>query len=170
LKKHTTPTGATVAAAYAPWRALAWWCLLAILAAGPFAAWPAAARDAEPRATLTIKVTDLRNHKGDLIFGVFKAADGFPNVKANAVDWQVKAADADSVTFTVDLPPGKYSASVLHDENRNGKMDRNALGVPVEGYGVTNNPKPRLRAATFEEARFTLPADGAKLAISLQYF
>jgi uncharacterized protein (DUF2141 family) len=128
------------------------------------------AGDPSPTAALTIKVVDLRNHKGDLIFGVFKTADGFPTEKSKSVNWQVKSADAENLTFTAQLPPGRYSASVLHDENRNGKMDFNSFGVPVEGYGVTNNPKPRLRKATFEEARFTLPADGATLTISVQYF
>jgi uncharacterized protein (DUF2141 family) len=121
-------------------------------------------------ATLTVKVTGLRNHKGDLIFGVFKAADGFPTEKNKSVNWQVKPADADSVEFTAKLPPGRYSASVLHDENRNGKMDFNVLGVPLEGYGVTNNPKPKMRKAKFDEARFDLPTQGAALTISIQYF
>src|SRR5690242_21930142 len=97
-----------------------------------------------PEAVLTVKVADLRNHKGDLIFGVFKTADGFPNVKEKSVNWQVKPA-GDSVVFTAKLPVGKYGASVLHDENRNGQMDRDSIGIPVEGYGVTNNPKPAMR-------------------------
>ena len=122
-----------------------------------------------PSATLTIRVADLRNHKGDLIFGVFKQADGFPSVKDKSVNWQVKAA-ADGVEFTAKLTPGKYAASVLHDENRNSKMDTDAVGVPTEGYGVTNNPKPRFRGATFKEAIFDLPPQGATLTISLQYF
>ena len=121
-----------------------------------------------PEAVLTVKVADLRNHKGDLIFGVFKTADGFPNVKEKSVNWQVKPA-GDSVVFTAKLPVGKYGASVLHDENKNGQMDR-SFGVPVEGYGVTNNPKPALRAATFEEATFTLPKEGKGMTISVQYF
>ena len=79
-------------------------------------------------------------------------------------------ADADTVTFTADLPPGEYGASVLHDENRNGKMDKNFAGIPLEGYGVTNNPKPPLRAATYKEATFTLPPEGATMTISIQYF
>lgn len=128
------------------------------------------AAEQEAEATLTVKITGLRNNKGDLIFGVFKSADGFPTEKDKSVDWQVKAANADEVTFTVKLPPGNYGASVLHDENRNGKMDKNAFGVPLEGYGVTNNPKPRFRAATFDEARFHLPPQGATMTIDLQYF
>ena len=130
----------------------------------------ASAPTPDAKAKLTVTVTDLRNHNGQIVFGVFKSADGFPTDQEKAVDWQVKPADADSVTFTAMLPPGEYGASVLHDENKNGKMDKNFVGIPLEGYGVTNNPKPPLRAATFDEARFKLPPDGANLTISLQYF
>jgi uncharacterized protein (DUF2141 family) len=121
-------------------------------------------------AQLTIHVTGLRNHKGQLIFGVFKSADGFPSEPGKSVNWQIKNADADAITFAVSLAPGVYGASVLHDENRNLKMDKTIAGVPEEGYGVTNNPKPAFRAATFQESTFTLPPEGANLTISLQYF
>src|SRR5688572_6348461 len=36
-------------------------------------------------APLTITVKDLRSKKGSLIFGVFKSADGFPNIEAKSV-------------------------------------------------------------------------------------
>src|SRR4051812_45756950 len=121
-------------------------------------------------ATLTITVKDVRNKKGNLIFGVFRTADGFPTVESKSVYWEVRDAAAESLTFTTHLPPGRYGASVLHDENRSGDMDRGLGGIPLEGYGVTNNPKPMLRAATFKEATFDLPAAGAEKTISLQYF
>ena len=134
------------------------------------AADPAAStQPAAPRtAHLVIHTADLRNHDGQLIFGVFKTADGFPNTEKKSVNWQVKPATSDGV-FECDLPPGVYAASILHDENSNGDMDFNLAGVPTEGYGVTNNPKPRFRKAKFDEATFTLPASGAKLTISIQY-
>ena len=133
------------------------------------------ASDVRPSgATLTVVVTDLRNRKGDLVFGVFRSGEGFPNKEAKAVNWQVKPADPapgkKSVTFTTHLPPGRYAASVLHDENRSGELNRNFASIPTEGYGVTNNPKPALRAATFNEATFELPASGRELTISIQYF
>src|SRR4051812_24127747 len=121
-------------------------------------------------ATPTARVPDLRSPRGQLIFGVFTPANGFPTDATKSVNWQTKPADADSVTFTCELPPGKYGASVLHDENNNNKMDRNLAGIPEEGYGVTNNPKPAFRAARFDESTFTLPAEGATLTISVQYF
>lgn len=127
-------------------------------------------------ALLTVTITNVRNAKGDLIFGVFTQPDGFPNVQSKSVYWEVKPAAspfADSATgstFTTRLPPGRYAAGVLHDENRNGDMDKNLAGIPTEGYGVTNNPKPRFRKATFQEATFTLPPEGAEMTIAVQYF
>jgi len=125
-------------------------------------------------ALLTITVKDLRNQKGDLILGIFTQAEGFPNVKGKSLYWEVKpaadAGNAGAVTFTTRLPPGRYAAGVLHDENSNGDMDKGIAGIPLEGYGVTNNPKPALRKATFEEATFTFPPEGAEMTISLQYF
>ena len=135
-------------------------------ATAPAATAPATQRDG---ASLTITIKDLRNRKGQLIFGVFSQPVGFPNVESKSVYWEVRSADADSLTFTTRLPPGRYSASVLHDENRSGEMDRGFGGLPLEGYGVTNNPKPRMRAATFDEATFTLPPEGKELTISVQY-
>ena len=129
---------------------------------------PAAATQASG-APLTITIKDLRNRKGQLIYGVFSQPVGFPNVEGKSAYWEVRAADADSLTFTTRLPPGKYAASVLHDENRSGEMDRGIGGLPLEGYGVTNNPKPKMRAARFDEATFTLPPEGKELTISLQY-
>jgi len=136
----------------------------------PPATKPTKTTSAPTGALLTVTIKDLRNHDGDLIFGVFAQPDGFPNVQSKSVYWEVKAADADSATFTTYLPPGRYAAGVLHDENRSGDMDKGIGGVPLEGYGVTNNPKPHFRKATFDEATFTLPPEGATMTVSLQYF
>ena len=121
-------------------------------------------------APLSVTIKDLRNRKGALVFGVFRTADGFPTEESKAVFWEVRDAAGDDLTFTTRLPPGRYGASVLHDENRSRNMDRGVAGIPLEGYGVTNNPKPRFRAATFKEATFELPEQGAAMRISVQYF
>lgn len=120
-------------------------------------------------AVLRVRVVDARNKNGQMIFGVFDQPKGFPKDAKRSVDWQTKPAGADLV-FECRLPPGKYAASVLHDENKSGDMDTNLIGVPKEGYGVTNNPKPKRRAARFDEALFDLSPEGREMTISLQYF
>ena len=133
---------------------------------------PTSCPASQPLATLTVEIKDLRNTRGQLIFGVFTSADGFPSEERKSAAWEVRAAKGGRgpIVFTATLPPGTYAASVLHDENTSGNMDKGLGGIPKEGYGVTNNPKPRFRAATFGEATFTLPPEGAKRTISVQYF
>ncbi len=65
------------------------------------------------------------------------------------------------------LQPGTYAVRLMHDENDNGKLDRNLVGMPTEGYGFSNNPRV-MRAATFEEASFELPQEGADIRIVLR--
>ncbi len=124
----------------------------------------------QPTATLKVTITDLRNDKGQLIYAVFKSADGFPNDEKKSVEWEIRETKDGNKVFTCQLPPGKYGATVLHDENNSNDMDTGAFGVPKEGYGVTNNPKPRMRQATFKDATFELTTDGAEMTISVQYF
>jgi uncharacterized protein (DUF2141 family) len=121
-------------------------------------------------ALLRVRVIEARSTRGQMIFGVFDQPKGFPSEEKRSVNWQIKRADTGDLVFECRLPPGKYAASVLHDENGNGQMDMNLIGIPKEGYGVTNNPKPKRRAARFDEAIFDLPPQGTELTISLQYF
>ena len=39
------------------------------------------------------------------------------------------------------LPAGNYAVQVMHDENENNKLDTNFMGMPIEGYGFSNNPR-----------------------------
>jgi uncharacterized protein (DUF2141 family) len=39
------------------------------------------------------------------------------------------------------IPPGTYALAVIHDENSNGKLDTDLLGIPTEGYGFSNDAR-----------------------------
>jgi uncharacterized protein (DUF2141 family) len=59
--------------------------------------------------------------------------------------------------------------AVLHDENENGTMDRGFLGIPTEGYGVSNNPPRGFRAPRYEDAVFTLEPGTRTLEVQVGY-
>ncbi len=40
-----------------------------------------------------------------------------------------------------DISPGTYALAVIHDENGNGKLDTNWVGIPTEGYGFSGLPQ-----------------------------
>lgn len=118
-------------------------------------------------ADLTITVTDIRSTDGWIGIEVVDAAAAW-NGEAAAVMRQRLPASATPVVFRFSgLPAGRYAVQVLHDENGNGKLDANFLGMPTEGYGFSNNPRV-LRKPTFEEAGFDLADAGGEMTIQLR--
>ena len=55
------------------------------------------------------------------------------------------------------------------DENMNGKLDTNWLGMPKEGYGFSNDVKALLGAPSFSAASFQYDGGTLDLTISLHY-
>lgn len=70
------------------------------------------------------------------------------------------AADPNGVGHTFEgLEAGSYAVITFHDENADGDFNRNFMGMPEERYGFSNNPRPRFRAANWDEARFEVNED-----------
>ncbi|AWH22941.1 DUF2141 domain-containing protein [Stenotrophomonas sp. ZAC14D2_NAIMI4_6] len=118
-------------------------------------------------ADLTLNVQGIRAQTGTVRAALVNSADGWDGKAA-----PLKAAQArpsgDHLQFTFkDLPAGSYAVLLTHDENDNGKLDTNLVGMPVEGYGFSNNPNV-MRKPTFDEARFTVPATGTAIDITLR--
>ncbi len=68
-----------------------------------------------------------------------------------------------------DVPPGTYAIAAAHDENMNGKLDTNALGIPTEGYGFSNDAKGWLSAPSFSAASFLYDGQNLDMTITLHY-
>ena len=54
------------------------------------------------------------------------------------------------------IPAGSYAVAVLHDENKNEKMDFNLVGIPKEAYGFSNNAKGFMAPPKFSDAAIRL--------------
>jgi len=125
-----------------------------------------------PGSKLIVKITDARNTNGNLGVGLFKSAQGFPEDASKVKQGQNVAIDPKTrsaqVMFT-NVPPGTYAVSARHDENANGKLDKNMVGYPKEGYAISNNPKPKLRPPTFNEAQFSVNLPEQTIEIKLLY-
>jgi uncharacterized protein (DUF2141 family) len=52
----------------------------------------------------------------------------------------------------------------------NGKMDSNEMGIPIEGYGASNNPERRMGPPDPSEAKFTLNQPTSTIEIKLIYW
>jgi len=67
------------------------------------------------------------------------------------------------------LPSESYAVQIIHDKNKNGKMDFQWFPPkPAEGTGVSNNMM-RLGPPAYESAEINLSAELTTLTISLVY-
>lgn len=119
--------------------------------------------------TLTIHVDGFRNHKGVAGGTVFKSPAGWPEDNDKALVHKPFPIEGDHATLTFQLPPGKYSVAVLHDENANHKLDRNLLRYPKEGFGFANNPKIGLSAPPFQAAQVDVGCPETSITVHLVY-
>ena len=117
-------------------------------------------------ADLTVTITDIRAAKGTLMVAVTNS-DAAWNNQAKPVEGRKIAVTGKEVVLHFTLPAGSYAVQVIHDENDNGKLDTNFLGIPSEGYGFSNNPTA-LRRANYDEARFELGEAPMAIVIRLR--
>jgi len=126
--------------------------------------------DSIAAGSIQIKVSGLKNKNGQLGILVFTTKDGFPS------DWQkaykqilIPITGANAEYMFTDLPYGKYAVSVMHDENMNKKLDTNFIGIPKEGYGVSNNATGSMGPPKFEDAAFILDKNIFSTDIKVNY-
>src|SRR5216684_1992965 len=79
-------------------------------------------------------------------------------------------ASAARIIVTIDnLRPGTYAVGAYHDENGNDHLDTNFLGLPVEGYALSNGVRVVLSKPTFQQAAFTVGTGDKPLALHIRY-
>jgi uncharacterized protein (DUF2141 family) len=115
---------------------------------------------------LDIEVRALVMPSGEISAGVFTGEDEFPRPPAARLSAPPGARTL-RLTFS-DLAPGEYAVGVYQDRNGNGRLDTTVVRTPTEPWGISNDPRPKDRAPTWDEAKFKLPPEGAKIVIELR--
>ena len=120
--------------------------------------------------TLFIEITAFRNDVGVVAVALFDAEEGFPGSEENmvkATTTEIKKGKA-TLQFN-DLTFGEYAISAFHDENKNGKIDTNWLGIPKEGVGASNNAKGKMGPPKYKDAKFQFSSDQQKMKFEIDY-
>ena len=118
--------------------------------------------------TLEVTVTNVTEARGTIRVGLFDNEDDFLEKAAYG---KVVAANGSSVVVRMErIPHGTYGVSVIHDENENGKLDTNAVGIPKEGFGFGNNAMGLFGPPSFEKASVTIGESPAIQELRLKHF
>ena len=125
------------------------------------------AQTASKTYTLTITVEGMDSNEGNLGLLIFNNANGWPEDRQAALKDIAVPARQGTQSVKVELPAGLYAIALIHDVNRNHKLDKNFLGMPKEQWGMSNNPHATIKAPPIEKAMFTLDGD-KEVKIQLQ--
>ena len=119
---------------------------------------------------IKVDVVGLHSNDGEVHCALYSSADGFPDSFAKAVKTTTaRITNERAVCEFPAVTPGDYAISVFQDENSNGKLDRNFMGMPKEGVGASNDAKGSFGPPKFADARFSYTGGPQQLTIHLQY-
>jgi len=123
-----------------------------------------------PEGVIHVEVVRLRSNKGQVSCSLYASAEGFPKQVEKAVAHVLAPiSEQKAVCEFPGIPAGTYAVSVYHDENSNGKLDTNFLGIPREGVGASNDAKGHMGPPKFDSAKFQLPGGWLNLKITINY-
>jgi uncharacterized protein (DUF2141 family) len=145
---------------------VAWWAVWALVHLPTLAL-----AQASSCPGMHVQVLNIRNSTGTVDCALFESPQGFPTEALHSAThvMVIKVRQTQARCNFADIRPGTYALAVFHDENMNGKLDTNWLGIPTEGYGFSNDVKASLGPPSFAAASFAYDGRTLELTIRLEY-
>ncbi len=121
---------------------------------------------------LTINISNIKEGTGKVLISLYQHPDGFPYTPDKVFSLDKSEISNNTASFNIEkLEVGTYAITLLDDENNNGDMDYNFLGIPKEGYGFSNNAKARgFSPPTFEDCTFVVKEGTSYIDIKVKYW
>ncbi|HSD37977.1 MAG TPA: DUF2141 domain-containing protein [Rhodocyclaceae bacterium] len=141
---------------------------LATLVALPLALSASAQTLAVPPIPFEIVIAPVRSATGAVRIGLYSVPASFRKEAQAAKVVELPAHPGEMRARIDDLPAGRYAVMAYHDENANGKLDLRMGMFPLEGYGLSNNPKV-IGPPSFEDSAFTVERAGQIVTIEMHY-
>ena len=120
---------------------------------------------------ISVTIKDIKTSNGQILMGIYKDDVSFDKEIAykKVQAFKTKISNG-TLVVEVKLEPGKYGISLMDDENFNGKMDYNFIGIPKEGFGFSNYyhtglTKPKLKSFLFE----VIENKNTKVEVKMKY-
>ncbi len=118
--------------------------------------------------TLVIAMSGCKSDKGKMMVAVYDSKAAFSKLELARATAMVTVTGGKAQVEIPDLEPGTYSVTVYHDENGNGKLDTNFLGMPKEVYGFSNDARGKAGPPEWEATTFAFEGGTKTISITLK--
>ncbi|MBW8243061.1 DUF2141 domain-containing protein [Muricauda oceani] len=108
---------------------------------------------------LSIQVNNVPSDHGSVKVAVYDSDESFLSFDQVLRSDSVNADMGSVVLHISDLPSGEYALAIFHDENDNGKLDTNWLGIPKEKVAFSKAKMKTFGPPKFKECAFTMSSD-----------
>ncbi|MEA5580682.1 DUF2141 domain-containing protein [Nodularia harveyana UHCC-0300] len=115
--------------------------------------------NAEAMTKLTVVVDGIKHKTGEICLGVYPSAKGFPMSTNDVIKSACLKPKGDTLTHVFSgLKPGNYAVAIVDDQNGDRQLNKDFLGIPKEGFGISQNPTVSVFTGTpkFNDASFLL--------------
>lgn len=119
---------------------------------------------------IIVEMSTLKNHTGLARVSLYNSNDGFPIKSKKAFkSIVIDLEKGDTKAIFSDIPYGEYAVAVLHDENKNGRMDFSWMMYPEEGFGASNMMEKQFIPPAFKDAKFAFNSEERTLKVLMHY-
>jgi len=108
--------------------------------------------------TLTINFQGIESQSGKIYLVMHSNEKDYSQDAKPAHAAIIDVTGQQTVATIKDVKPGSYAIKSFVDDNDNGQMDTNLVGMPKEQYGFSNNAG-RFGPAPYEDAEFSVSGD-----------
>jgi uncharacterized protein (DUF2141 family) len=123
------------------------------------------------RDQIQAEILNLKSDRGTVYCSIYRSPGfGFPTDPKKALKFARSKIEHGRARCNFDqLGPGVFAVGMMHDENDNRRFDKNWLGMPTEGYGVSRDAIRKLRVPKFQDAAFSYGGGTVRIAIHAHY-
>ncbi|MCY3884079.1 MAG: DUF2141 domain-containing protein [Gammaproteobacteria bacterium] len=114
-----------------------------------------------------IKISNVKSAEGTIFIGVYADEQSWKDLDPTH-ELEAKPS-LEGSSAKIDLLPGEYAASVYHDVNSDGEINRRkgVLRMPTEPYGFSNDARPRFGVPGWKRVKFAVAKDATEHTIKL---
>jgi len=109
--------------------------------------------------TISVNIHNVPSEEGKINVAVYGSDESFLKSEGVVSTGSVKAHKGMVNLKIKDIPSGEYALAVFHDENENGELDTNWLGIPKEKVAFSKGKMKTFGPPKYEECVFRVNSD-----------